>query len=439
MKKQAELIAEKRRVSSGISELDRLLGDLFIGDNVLWYEEAGSFSSVFCLSFITETLQAGKPLIYVTFDRSPKNLVSYLGPLAESQNLTILDCFTNGKGDRSEIFNKFYEKDGALWPYQVIKVNEPADAGQVAEAMYGLHNTLHGDVHFIVDSLTGMQALWGEDAVLDFYVRTCPRLYELDTIAYWLIERGAHSGKLKANINKVAQVVIDLAVRRGTSSLKIIKAEKRPCKHLNEAHPFGAEETGIVFASQKPPVTTFDLGARIKDIRLKQGLSQKQLADLTGVTPSTISQIEKNLIYPSLPALFRLAHSLSVDTAALFRKSDSDRGALISLAATRSPISVPRFSREIVEAERLLPPDSELPAEIILVRIQPGKKLPGHFSARKGKEFGYLVSGSLELKINGRTETLTPGDAVLLPKDTPERWLNPAADQVAELLWAIFP
>lgn len=430
---------EKRRVSSGIAELDRLLGNLFIGDNVLWYEEAGSFSSTFCLCFITETLQAGMPLIYVSFDRSPKNLVSYLGPLAESQKLTILDCFTNGKGDRSDVFNKFYEKDGAMWPYQVIKVNEPADAGQVAEAMYGLHATLSGDVHFIIDSLTGMQSLWGEESVLDFYVRTCPRLYELDTIAYWLIERGAHSGKLKANINKVAQVVIDLAVRRGSSSLKIIKAEKRQCKHLNEQHAFSAEETGIVFASQKPPIATFDLGARIKDIRLKQGLSQRQLADLIGVTPSTISQVEKNTIYPSLPALFRLAESLSVDPATLFRETGSDRGALIYPAATRSPISIPRFSREVVEAERLLSPDSDLPAEIILIRIQPGKKLPGHFSARKGKEFGYLVSGCLELKINGRSETLAPGDTVLLPRDTPERWLNPSTDNVAELLWIIFP
>ncbi|MBE0582257.1 MAG: helix-turn-helix domain-containing protein [Desulfofustis sp.] len=430
---------EKRRVSSGISDLDRLLGDLFIGDNVLWYEEAGSFSSAFCLSFITETVQARKPLIYVTFDRSPKNLVSYLGPLAESQNLTILDCFTNGKGDRSDIFNKFYEKDGALWPYQVIKVNEPSNAGQVAEAMYGLHTTLHGDVHFIVDSLTGMQALWGEEVVLDFYVRTCPRLYELDTIAYWLIEKGAHSGKLKANINKVAQVVIDLAVRRGNSSLKIIKAEKRHCKHLNEHHAFLAEETGIVFESQKPPAGTFDLGARIKEIRQKQGLSQKQLAELTGVTPSTISQVEKNLIYPSLPALFRMAESLSVDTAALFKESGSDRGAQVFPAADRSPISIPRFSRELIEAERLLPPDSDLPAEIILVRILPGKKLSGHFSARKGKEFGYLVRGSLEMKINGRTETLLPGDTVLLPKDTPERWHNQAADHAAEVLWVIFP
>lgn len=437
MKKQPAASLEKRRVSSGIPELDKLLGDLFIGDNVLWYEEAGSFSSSFCLSFITETLRTRKPLIYVTFDRSPKNLVSYLGPLAESQNLTILDCFTNGKGDRSDVFNKFYEKDGALWPYQVVKVNEPSDAIQVGEAIYGLHGNMNGDVHFILDSLTGMQALWGEEPVLDFYVRTCPRLYELDTIAYWLIEKGAHSSRLKANINKIAQVAIDLSVRRGKSALKIIKAEKRHSKHLNEHHEFLCEESGIVFESQKQAAGKFDLGARIRGIRQKQGFSQKQLAELTGVTPSTISQVEKNLIYPSLPALFRIAESLSVETAAFFKETGSDKGALIYPAADRTPVATPKFSRDFAEAERLLPPDSGLPAEMVLVRIQPGKKLSGHFFAHKGKELGYLLAGRLELTVDGRTHILSPGDTVYLPQDTPDRWRNLAQD-TAELLWITF-
>ena len=218
---------KKKRVSSGIPELDRLMGDLYIGDNVLWYEDSGNFSSAFCLNFIKETLTRKRPLIYVTFDRSPKNLVSFLGPQAESQNLTILDCFTNGKGNSSEVFNKFYEKNGALWPYKVIKVNDPTSPDHVGEAIYGLHGTLSGDVHFILDSLTGMQSLWGgEEQVIEFYGKTCPRLYELDTIAYWLIEKRAHSNKLKANINKIAQVAIDLSVRRGKSTLKILQSGK---------------------------------------------------------------------------------------------------------------------------------------------------------------------------------------------------------------------
>jgi len=425
----------KKRVSSGIPELDRLLGDLYIGDNVLWYEDAGSFSSVFCLHFIRESLSRKKPVIYVTFDRSPKNVVSFLGNLAESQNLTILDCFTNGKGDRSEVFNKFYEKDGALWPYQVIKLNDPTNPSHVGEAIYGLHNNLSGDVHFILDSLTGMQALWGgEEHVLQFYARTCPRLYELETIAYWLIEKGAHSNRLKANINKIAQVAIDLAVRRGKSTLKIIKAEKRNSKFLNEQHEYVCEESDIVFESQRQVKGKFDLGAKIKSIRLMRGLSQKHLADLTGVTPSTISQVEKNLIYPSLPALFRIAESLSIEVATFFKGHGHEKNIFVYPAEKRSATPLEKIARDDADAELLLPPDLETDLKAAVIRIHPGKKLPGHFFIHKGEEMGYLIAGRLEMIIDNHRHEVNRGDTIYLPKDTPGQWRN-TGEGVAELLW----
>ncbi|MDD2466515.1 MAG: hypothetical protein PHI97_21165 [Desulfobulbus sp.] len=64
---------KKKRVSSGIDQLDKLLGDLYIGDNVLWYEDAGSFSSAFCVQFIRQSLAARQPVVYVSFDRSPRS------------------------------------------------------------------------------------------------------------------------------------------------------------------------------------------------------------------------------------------------------------------------------------------------------------------------------------------------------------------------------
>ncbi len=427
--------AGRKRVSSGIPELDTFLGDLYIGDNVLWYEDAGSFSSAFCLNFIRESLAQKKPLIYVTFDRSPKNVVSFLGPLAESQNLTILDCFTNGKGDGSEVFEKFYEKDGALWPYHVIKVNEPATPVKVGEAIYGLHGNLSGEVHFILDSLTGMQSLWGgEEHALAFYAKTCPRLYELDTIAYWLIEKKAHSSRLKANINKIAQVAIDLSVYRGKSSLKILKAEKRNSKYLNEHHRFLCDNTDIVFESQGQIQGKFDLGAKIKNIRLMRGISQKHLADLTGVTPSTISQVEKNLIYPSLPALFRIAESLAVEVGAFFRGHGLEENMLIYPAEGRSPTSLTNISANDAEAQLLLPLDVNAPIEAVMIRIQPGKKLSTHFFAHKGEELGYLLAGRLEMTIDQRSYEVNAGDTIYLNKNIPGQWYN-RAETPAELLW----
>ena len=73
----------------------------------------------------------------------------------------------------------------------------------------------------------------GEDAILKFYSRACPRLYELDTIAYWIMDKGAHSERLRASINQIAQVAIELSISRGKSALTIRKADKRKPDALN--------------------------------------------------------------------------------------------------------------------------------------------------------------------------------------------------------------
>lgn len=424
----------KKRVSSGVTQLDRLLGGLYIGDNVVWYDDAGSLASVFCMNFIRESQAQHKPIIYVSFDRSPKNLLEKLGPLAESQFLTILDCFTNGKGDSSEVFNKFYEKNGAQWPYQVIKVNDPANPEKVADAIYGLHRTMTGDVRFVIESLTGMQDLWeGEDSILKFYSRSCPRLYELDTIAYWIIEKGAHSTRLKAHINQIAQVAVDLSIKRGKSALTILKAEKRNPDTLNEAVPYYSEGHDIGFEKGRQLLDPFDLGTRIKAIRQKQGLSQKELAAMTGVTPSTISQVESNLIYPSLPALFKMAENLSVSVGSFFQAKTGERrvvfpgGAGIAVNFAEAP-------KGALKGELLTPPDLDAKSEPYLIKILPKKKLSAHFFVHKGEELGYLVAGELQVIIRNETHSLYPGDTICLVNDTPTQWKN-TGSQTAVLFW----
>ena len=49
-----------------------------------------------------------------------------------------------------------------------------------------------------------------------------------------------------------------------------------------------------------------DLGARLKTIRKRLGLSQRELAKRAGVTNSTISMIEKNTVSPSFSSLLKV-------------------------------------------------------------------------------------------------------------------------------------
>jgi transcriptional regulator with XRE-family HTH domain/KaiC/GvpD/RAD55 family RecA-like ATPase len=428
-------IAERQRVASGVSQLDRLLGGLFIGDNVVWHDDAGSLASVFCLNFIQTSQAQHKPLIYVTFDRSPRNLLEKLGPLAENPSLTILDCFTHGKGAGSPIFLKFYEEMESKWPCLIMQVKEPADPKQFMDALYGVHATLQGDVRFVFESITGMQELWGgEEHILNFYSHSCPRLYELNTIAYWILEKTAHSPRLRAQINQIAQVAFDLAVKRGTTTLTILKAEKRNLDTLQKPHSYWTKDLTVTFDTERRTTGRIDMGLRLKELRAKRGLSQTELAKLVGVTPSTISQVESNLIYPSLPALLKMAEVLAVEVSSFFRESAYVKRRLIFPAAEAAEVKFPDLPEGSLFARLLTPVDFEPKAEPYLIEIPANKTVPSHFFVHKGEEIGYLLSGRLQMKLAKAVYTLRSGDVVYLTSEMPTQWRNPGPGLV-KLLW----
>ena len=429
----ASTAMQGQRVASGVSQLDRLLGGLYIGDNVVWHDDAGSLASVFCLNFIQASQTQNRPLIYVTFDRSPKNLLDKLGPLGENPNLTILDCFTYGKGAGSPIFLKFYEE--VEFECQIIQVKEPNHMEQFMDTLYGVHATMEGDVRFVFESITGMQKLWGgEEHIVNFYSHSCPRLYELNTIAYWILEKSAHSPRLRAQINQIAQVAVDLAIKRGTTSLTILKAEKRSLENQHKPHNYWTKDLTVTFADERRTSRRVDLGLRLKELRSKRGLSQTELAKLVGVTPSTISQVESNMIYPSLPALMKMAEVLSVEISSFFQEQGESKKRLIFTAAEAVEVKHPDLPEGAVLARLLSPVDFDPKAEPYLIEISPKEKLPSHFFIHKGEELGYLLSGRLQVKLGKSAHSLRAGDIIYLTSEMPTQWKNPGPG-VARLFW----
>ncbi len=411
-----------------------MLNGLFIGDNVVWYDDAGSLASDFSMKFIKESQKQKRSIVYVSFDRSPRNLIEKLGPLAENQDLIILDCFTNGKGDKSDVFNKFYEKDGAQWPYKVIKVTQPESTQAVSEAILGLHKTLTGDVRFVFESLTGMADLWeGEDHILKFYSHTCPQLYELDTIAYWMIEKDAHSGKVKAHINQIAQVVIDLSIKQGKKRIRLLKAENRSPASLGKPYHYSVESGDILIEGEKPKNAQVDIGSAIKNYRKLQGMSQKELSELVGVTSSNISQIESNLIFPSIPALYKLAEHLSVDVGSFFEEKGPQEK-IVFQASDGVKINLATSDKKNLEMIQFTPFDMKGKIDLFRVSILPGKKLSSHFFLFKGEEAGQVLSGEIDMVYKDQTYSLKPGDTIYLNTFSPSLWHN-RKDEPVILLW----
>jgi transcriptional regulator with XRE-family HTH domain len=176
------------------------------------------------------------------------------------------------------------------------------------------------------------------------------------------------------------------------------------------------------------------VGANIKEIRTKRGISQTKLAKLVGVTPSTISQVESNLIFPSLPALMKMAEVLSVHVSSFFRGESGSAKRLVFSGQDAVEIQLPGSMEGAVSAKLLTAVDYVAKAEPYLIEIAPNTDLPSHFFVHKGEEFGYVVSGCLQMVVEATVHKLRTGDLVYLTSDTPAHWNNPGPGS-ARILW----
>src|SRR6187397_3639060 len=78
---------------------------------------------------------------------------------------------------------------------------------------------------------------------------------------------------------------------------------------MNEKNPFNPAEPSDQHGSASTP---FDLGTRLRAIRLRQGVGLRELARRLELSPSSISQIETGKIRPSVRTLYALASEFGV-------------------------------------------------------------------------------------------------------------------------------
>ncbi|QFT58526.1 Cupin domain protein [Sulfitobacter sp. THAF37] len=86
--------------------------------------------------------------------------------------------------------------------------------------------------------------------------------------------------------------------------------------------------------------------------------------------------------------------------------------------------------------EELLSPDLTDDFEVVHSTFQPHSRITDSV-IRPTQEVGYLVSGQLEVEIEGTTHLLTPGDSFRVRGEA-FRWANPF-DTPAVAIWVIAP
>ena len=427
------------KISSGIGYLDHLLGFLKTGDNVIWEVEAGTYIEIFLQRFIEHNLRNGYKVVYVSFNVSPSTLTKRLSYLPGLENLSILDCFTSGKGNSDPLFTQFYQKDSEGFRGSVVKVENPKDPSQFRVAIDRIEIEKGAGVRYIFDSLTGMQDIWGDENVTyKFFTYSCPRLYDLQTVAYWVLEKDAHTASFKANLRHITQVAIELEKQDGDIFFKVIKIEGRFSRTAFLPKHYEVWDQEVIFPSiggRRPS----NLGDKIRTLRKKLGMTQKELAEQVGLTPSFISQLEKNLISPSLDSLLKLSEKLN--TQPIYFLTDGENGPLQKMVIKpneRQDVRFQEMKNTDVKIQILVSDTLNRRMEPYLLTMKEGAVVNGHFYSHKGDEFSFVMEGELEVEIQDEKQLFSPGDSIYIGSTFPSRWANVGKGD-AVLLWVLSP
>lgn len=413
------------KIYSGIHDLDNIIDSFYVGDNVVWEVEAGTAPEIFILNFIRQSFSENRDIIYVSFNKSPHTILQQIGEIPLKEKFILLDCFTSGKGKNDRTFTKFYDNNVDS---NVIRVDDPKNIDQFTSLLNSFEDKFQSGGRYVFDSLTGMQDLWGdENRTYKFFTYLCPRLYDLGTVAYWILEKDAHSQKFKANLRHITQVVLELYKRKDKLWIKALKLEGRPNREAFKPHSYEIGDITISITSvRKEP--SFDIGTKIKELRTKIGMSQKELADKVDLTPSFISQLESNQITPSLNSFIQICNALGISLSDTLEKKSEDIQWLIKKEKIFSNLL---FKEDGVKGFGIIK-NGTLSGTIIV--IEPYAKVKGMAVSSEGKKLLYVLKGDISVIVDGKGGIIRSGDSIYLKEDVISLLKNEGGDSAEILL-----
>ncbi len=227
---------------TGLPGLDRLLRGLIPGDNLVWQFESIEDLAPFVPPYCQRGLDQGREVIYFRFaDHEP------LVP----PSLPVRVC--------------------ALQP----------DLG-FEQFIMAVHQVLHESgrcAYFVFDSLTKLAETWHSDRMLgNFFRLTCPYVYDIESLAYFPIQRGRHSFHAITPITETAQVVLDVYRHRGQIFLYPEKVEHRYSPTMFMLHVWEADAfTPVMESSTTAEILTSMPWSGSGFERLREGIWNRNL------------------------------------------------------------------------------------------------------------------------------------------------------------------
>jgi transcriptional regulator with XRE-family HTH domain len=201
-------------------------------------------------------------------------------------------------------------------------------------------------------------------------------------------------------------------------------------------------------------------GERLRQRRLELNLSVRELARRLSLSPSLISQIERGKACPSVGTLYAWTTELGLSLDALFAEDGDEqtaaangRAAFAAILARQNgngpPVDAPSAVVRPNERVRIqlasgvrwdrLTRYNDPNVEHFHVVYEPGGAScePDALMRHPGHEYGYVLSGQLEVTIGFETHILGPDDAISFDSTMPHRLATVGEEPVRAIWFAV--
>ncbi|MBV7273797.1 helix-turn-helix domain-containing protein [Clostridium thailandense] len=171
------------------------------------------------------------------------------------------------------------------------------------------------------------------------------------------------------------------------------------------------------------------LGPKIREIRQQEGLTLNELADKTGLTASYLSQIERNIIDPSLSSLRKISVELKVPIYTFL--TDEKKQNVLIQANKRKKLELPNSSI-VYEFVTPMASDKEVNSkmEIIYFQLEPFSWSSDEFMVHPADECIFIIEGTAEIYLAEEKYILNKGDSIYIQENIPHRFYNPTSEKI---------
>ena len=173
-----------------------------------------------------------------------------------------------------------------------------------------------------------------------------------------------------------------------------------------------------------------DIGGKIRELRIINGLTQEELADRAELTKGFISQIERNHTSPSISTLEDILQSLGVTAEEFFRNTSDEQ------IVFGKDDYFEKIDRDLNnKIEWIIPNAQKNEMEPILITLASGgSTYPDN--PHEGEEFGYVLKGEIIIHIGDKVYKAKAGESFYYKAD---RTHYITSKKGAQVIWVSTP